>query len=84
MRTKKQHLNDIGPQAAQKNINIEILKTVEIPFPPLSTQQAIVAEIQAEQALVAANRELIARFEKKIQATLARVWGEEEPAATNA
>ena len=38
---------------------------------------AIVAEIEAEQALVAANRELIARFERKIQATLARVWGEE-------
>ena len=34
-------------------------------------------EIKTEQALVAANRELIARFEKKIQATLARVWGED-------
>ena len=51
----------------------------EIPLPPLETQQQIVAEIEAEQALVAANRELIARFEKKIQATLARVWGEETP-----
>ena len=37
----------------------------------------IVAEIEAEQSLVAANRELIARFEKNIQATLARVWGED-------
>ena len=37
----------------------------------------LVAEIEAEQALVATNRELITRFEKKIQATLARVWGEE-------
>ena len=45
-----------------------------------ATQQAIVAEIEAEQALVAANRELIARFEQKIQATLARVWGEAAPA----
>jgi len=53
----------------------------KFPIPPLETQQAIVAEIEAEQALVAANRELIARFEKKIQATLARVWGEEEPAS---
>ncbi len=35
----------------------------------------------AEQALVAANRELIERFEKKIQAAIARVWGEEKPAA---
>ena len=56
------------------------IRELKIPLPPLATQQAIVAEIEAEQALVAANRELIARFEKKIQATLARVWGEDEPA----
>ncbi len=37
-----------------------------------------VAEIEAEQALVAANRELITRFEQKIQTTLARIWGEAE------
>jgi len=58
--------------------NREELKMVEIPLPPLVTQQAIVAEIEAEQRLVAANRELITRFEQKIQATLARVWGEDE------
>jgi type I restriction enzyme M protein len=62
-----------------KNLNQGILSNLGIPFPPLATQQQIVAEIEAEQALVAANRELIARFEKKIQTTLARVWGEDEP-----
>ena len=46
-----------------------------------NTQQAIVAEIEAEQALVAATRELITRFEQKIQATLARIWGEDEETA---
>jgi len=61
----------------QANINAKSLAGYPIPLPPLATQQAIVAEIEAEQALVAGNRELIARFEKKIQATLARVWGEE-------
>lgn len=54
------------------------------PQSALATQQAIVAEIEAEQALVAANRELIARFEQKIQATLARVWGEATPAVAHA
>jgi type I restriction enzyme M protein len=54
----------------------------KFPLPPLATQQAIVAEIEAEQALVAANRELIARFEKKIQTTIARVWGEDENRTT--
>jgi type I restriction enzyme S subunit len=82
MRTKKQYLNDIAPQAAQKNINVEILRAVKIPLPPLATQQDIVAEIEAEQALVGANRELIARLETKIQAALVRIWGEEGPAAT--
>ena len=48
----------------------------EIPVPPLATQEATVAQIEAEQALVAANRELAARFQSKVQAVLARVWGE--------
>ena len=50
----------------------------QVPLPPLATQQVIVAEIEAEQALIAANRELITRFEQKIQATLARIWGADE------
>lgn len=54
------------------------LSQIRVPLPPLETQRAIVAEIEAEQALVAANRELIARFERKIAATLARVWGDIE------
>ena len=63
--------------ATLQQINIGDLRELKIPLPPLATQQAIVAEIEAEQALVAANRELISRFERKIQATLARIWGEE-------
>ncbi len=60
------------------------LNAAPIPLPPLATQQQIVAEIEAEQALVAANRELISRFDQKIQATLARVWGADEPAPVEA
>jgi type I restriction enzyme M protein len=64
--------------AAQPQLPIRSLNQARIPLPPLATQQAIVAEIEAEQALVAANRELITRFEQKIQATLARIWGEDK------
>lgn len=61
---------------AQKTVSLKVLRKFQIPLPPLETQQAIVAEIEAEQALVQANHELIERMEKKIEATLARVWGE--------
>ncbi len=65
--------------AAQPKVNQEALNRIPIPIPDdVATQRAIVAEIEAEQALVSANRELITRFEQKIQATLARVWGEEK------
>ena len=47
--------------------------------PPLATQQAIVAGIQAEQALVATNGELLTRFDRKIQATLAHTWAKKRP-----
>ena len=65
----------------QANINAQSLKNYLIPLPPLETQRAIVAEIEAEQALVEANKQLIARFEAKIKATIDRVWGDSSSAA---
>ena len=63
-------------KGAYPSINQSDVAAIKIATPPLETQQAIVAEIEAEQALVDANRELIARFEKKIQDAVGRVWGE--------
>ena len=54
------------------------LKEHSISVPPLDVQRAIVAEIEAEQAIVNGNRELISRFEKKIDGAVSRVWGAAE------
>ena len=71
--------------AAQPKLTQEALNRIPVPIPEDdAARQAIVAEIEAEQVLVAASRELITRFEKKIQATLARVWGEEMTVAEEA
>jgi len=69
--------NAVGAAGNMPKINQGIVERIPIPLPPLATQQQIVSEIEAEQRLVAANRELIERFEQKIAATLARIWGEE-------
>ena len=66
----------IKPGVTVQSFYNGFFKDYDIPLPPLATQQAIVVEIEAEQTLVATNRELIVRFEKKIQSTLARIWGE--------
>ena len=71
--------------AAIRNVaSVKVLKKLVIPLPALTVQQALIAQVEAEQALVAANYELIERFEKKIQETVGRVWGEAEAGTGNA
>jgi len=67
----------IKPGVTVQSFYNGFFQTYPIPFPPFHTQQSIVVELEAEQALVAANRKLISRFEQKIQTVLARVWGED-------
>ena len=52
----------------------------EFPLPPVAIQQSIVAELEAEESLVMANRELIQLFKQKIKTAIARVWtGDAKP-----
>ena len=50
------------------------INRAELPLPSIQQQLQIVVEIEAEQALVAANRELMRRMEDKIRQTIERVW----------
>lgn len=69
-------MKKMGQGANIRNLSQGILAELQVPLPDLDMQTAIVAEIEVEQALVNGNRDLIARFEKKIEAAIARVWGE--------
>ena len=69
----------IKPGVTVQSFHNGFFRDFQIPLPPAAAQQKIVAEIEVEQALIAASRDLIVRFEKKIQDTLARIWGDAEP-----
>lgn len=71
-------IKQVGRGANIRNLSQGLLNELAIAVPPLELQRQIVAEMEVEQSLVAANGDLIARFEKKIQVTLARVWGADE------
>ena len=69
-------IENVAFGAAIRNVaSVKTLKGLRIPLPPLVTQEAIVAELDSERALVEANQELIQRFENKIETTVTRVWG---------
>ena len=67
--------NALMTGGGQPQFNGNALVKISVPVPDLATQRAIVAEIEAEQALVNTNRELIRRMEAKVKAAIDRVWG---------
>ena len=72
-----QQIHAISHGGTMNILSIRALKRLRLPLPSLETQRAIVAEIEREQAIMASNRELIQRFEGKIQRAVARVWESE-------
>lgn len=56
------------------SVNMKEIESFLIPLPSLSVQKAFVAEIEAERSLIASNRELKERMERKIEKAVERVW----------
>ena len=54
----------------------DFVNTFKIPLPPLSEQETIVSQIEKEQALVNASKELITIYEQKIKAEINKLWEE--------
>ena len=63
---------------AQPQLPIRSLVELTIPIPPITDQRQIVAQLEAEKALVESNRKLIEIFEAKIKSKLGEVWGEND------
>lgn len=71
----KQSIEEIASGAGIKNVaSVKTLKKIRIPLPSLSTQRTILAEIEAEHALVLASQSLIGKMERKMNSTIGRVW----------
>jgi type I restriction enzyme M protein len=71
----------IKPGVTVQSFHSGFFKSYPIPLPPLDEQKQIVAEIEAEQAIINANKKLIELFEAKIHRTLTKIWGDAEPEA---
>ncbi len=62
----------------QSNLNGKLIKELKIVVPNIETQHKIVSQIEKEQELVNANKQLIEIFEQKIKDRIAKVWGEDK------
>lgn len=70
------HISLVSKGGAQEFISLTALREFPIPLPDLSIQDAIVSQIENEQQLVNANKELIRIYEHKIKDEINKLWEE--------
>ena len=56
LRTQKRRLNQFAPESAQKNINLEDLRPLSAPLPPLPEQRAIAATLDGVDEAIERNK----------------------------
>jgi len=59
-----------------KHLSKAYLNQIQIPLPSIKDQRQIVAEIEKEQKIIEANKEMIKLFEQKIKDKISELWGE--------
>ncbi len=69
-------LSHWASQAQPPSMRKTTVERYRFSLPPIPTQEAIVAEIAAQEALVDANRQLIKVMESKVQEVVGRVWND--------
>jgi len=65
-----------GTSGSMKNISKKNFLQLTVPLPPISIQEEIANQIEAQQSLVDANKRLIEIFEQKINYKIGSVWGD--------
>jgi type I restriction enzyme S subunit len=78
IRTARANLDQFASATAQKNINVEILRDVAVPLPPLTEQKEIVRRVESMFKLAGAVEKRVSaatmRAEKLTQAILAKAF----------
>ncbi len=76
LKIKQEYFYTLQKGGAQPHVYGKDFGEYKIPLPPLKIQQEIAAQIEKEQSLVNANKELITLFEQKIKDKIASVRAE--------
>jgi restriction endonuclease S subunit len=72
----KEEFERVSGKATFGFVSVATLQNFAMPLPPLAIQNQIVEEIEAERALVESAQKLIAIYEQKTKATIAKLWEE--------
>ena len=66
LKAKREYLVSLSVGGAQPNISQKIIKDLEIPIPPLTVQEEVVAEIESYQKIIDGARQVVENYKPRI------------------
>ena len=72
----KPTISNIGRGVAQNNINMSILKEIEVPLPPLDEQRKIAAVLDKISDLIAKRRQQLDKLDEMVKSRLVEMFGD--------
>lgn len=72
----KPTISNIGRGVAQNNINMSILKEIEVPLPPLDEQRKIAAVLDKVSDLIAKRRQQLDKLDEMVKARFVEMFGD--------
>jgi type I restriction enzyme S subunit len=75
-------LEERAPQAAQKNINLEILRALSVPVPPINLQRRYEQHCLAVSSIIKEQSEGENKANAMFRSLLARLFGQDKQHAT--
>ena len=72
----KPTISNIGRGVAQNNINMSILKEIEVPLPPLDEQRKIAAVLDKISDLIAKRRQQLDKLDEMVKSRFVEMFGD--------
>lgn len=76
LKSKKEEVNNIGRGVAQNNINLTILRNMDISLPSLQTQKKIVEVLDKAQELIDKRKEQIEALDELVKSRFIEMFGD--------
>ena len=74
--SKKEYVNEIGRGVAQNNINMKILREMEIAIPPKEEQNRITDVLNKVYELIALRKEQLAKLDRLVKSRFIELFGD--------
>ena len=74
--SKKTYVNNIGRGVAQNNINLSILKSLEVPVPTVDEQRSIITILNKNDAIITGKRKVLKALNELVKARFVEMFGD--------